>query len=30
MERWEKEDGLIDKRKQTIRSPANKLSGLSK
>jgi len=26
VERWEKEDGLIDKRKQTTRSPANKLS----
>jgi putative transposase len=26
IERWEKHDGLIDKRKQAIRSPANKLS----
>lgn len=26
IERWEKDDGLIDKRKQAIHSPANKLS----
>lgn len=26
MERWEKEDGVIDKRKQATHSPANKLS----
>lgn len=25
-ERWEKEDGLVDKRKQSLRIPANKLS----
>jgi hypothetical protein len=26
IERWEKDDGLIDKRKQAIHLPANKLS----